>query len=240
MKCEGNYVLAQFKERPNRFLALVDFKSSNGAKNIIKVHVPDPGRLKELLIPKANIILKNRKSPSPKRKTQYSLVGVKQGNLWVNINSQISNRLFQEEFHKLSFFHDYRILKSEYRFEKSRIDFLMENMRNNQKTLVEIKSVTLVDKGVALFPDAPTLRGVKHVNHLITAVTKGFEAIIVFVIKRSDVTLFKPNKKLDPKFAFALTAAHQNGVKIFAVKCSYDPITSKELNIIGEVPIKLS
>lgn len=235
MKSELNYELASFIKRPNRFLAQVQILSS---QEIVYAHVPDPGRLKELLIPSAQVIL--IKSNNPNRKTQYSLVGVKNDSIWVNINSQVSNRLFREEYSKLPRYKNFVLLKSEFSYHNSRIDFLMENRNdkfNPRKTLIEIKSSTLIKNQVAMFPDAPTLRGTKHVNELRESLSFGYDAEIVFLIKRSDAIEFRPFKEMDPKFYSALKYAKQTGVKLCAVLCSYDPIVKNELRLLKEIPI---
>ncbi len=236
MKCEGPNYLAKFTARPNRFLAKVILNSPTQSEKVIEAHVPDPGRLKELLRPNVTVLL--RKSSKQTRKTQYSLIGVKTGNLWVNIDSHLTNRLFKEEFHKIPRFRQYKIIQSEYTYRNSRLDFLMLNVDSKQKALVEIKSVTLVKNELALFPDAPTIRGVKHVNDLINAVYEEYQSFIVFMIKRSDGFSFKPNKDLDPLFSQALINAEKKGVQVCAVRCSYDPLVKGELNVLGEVPIK--
>ena len=235
MKSELNYVLASFIKRPNRFLAQAQVFSS---QEVVYAHVPDPGRLKELLIPSAQVIL--IKNNNPARKTHYSLVGVKNDSIWVNINSQVSNRLFQKEFSKLSRFKNFVLIKSEFSYQNSRIDFLMENRNNRsnpRKTLIEVKSSTLVKDRVAMFPDAPTSRGVKHVNELKESLSFGYDAEIVFLIKRSDAVEFRPFKEMDPKFYSALKLAKQKGVKLCAALCKYDPIVKKELSIRKEIPI---
>lgn len=232
MKCDGTYYHARFKERPNRFLARIELESSPRSNKLVEVHVPDPGRLKELLLPDARVIL--RKSSNHTRKTRYSLIGVKTGDIWVNIDSYFANRLFKEEYDIIPCLQRYRIIQSEYAFGNSRFDFLMSNVDTHQKALIEVKSVTLVKNGVALFPDAPTVRGVKHVNELMRAVEiKEYQSFIIFIIKRNDVFSFKPNELIDPNFTQALGTAIQKGVKICAVKCFYDPISAQELKILG-------
>ncbi|MFX1538442.1 MAG: DNA/RNA nuclease SfsA, partial [Promethearchaeota archaeon] len=118
----------------------------------------------------------------------------------------------------------------------SRFDFLMEDKRTHQKALIEVKSVTLVKNGLALFPDAPTTRGVKHIMDLTKAVTE-YQVFMVFVVKRNDVTAFKPNGAIDPTFSQALIESMEKDLQICSVKCLYDPIVKKELKILEEIPI---
>jgi sugar fermentation stimulation protein A len=116
----------------------------------------------------------------------------------------------------------------------------MENRNHKlkpRKTLIEVKSSTLVKDHVAMFPDAPTSRGVKHVNELKESLSLGYDAEIVFLIKRSDAVEFRPFKEMDPKFYTALKLAKQKGVKLCAALCRYDPIVKKELSILKEIPI---
>lgn len=240
MYYNGEFYLAKFKERPTRFLAIVELNPPGTSEYcLVKAHVPDPGRLRELLIPNAEVIL--QKSSRPSRKTQFSLIGIKTlKGIWVNIDSHLTNRLFQEDFQKISSLQHYKIIRSEISFSNSRFDFSMINDDTHQKVLVEVKSVTLVKNGVALFPDAPTARGVKHVKDLIRAFeTNEYLSFIIFIIKRNDIFSFKPNKAIDPLFSQVLYSAIQKGVQVRAVKCLYDPISAQELKILGEVPLTL-
>lgn len=208
--------------------------SVGGEGKVVEAHVPDPGRLEELYHPNAEVFL--QESTNITRKTRYSLVGVKTGKIWVNIDSHISNRLFKEEFQFISLFKNYSIIQSEYAYGNSRFDFLMSDREGKHQALVEVKSVTLVQNRRAFFPDAPTKRGTKHVIELSKAIEKGFKAFIVFIVKRNDADSFSPNKKMDLNFTSALSKSIQSGVQVCAVKCLYDPILKKELKIIKEIP----
>jgi len=234
MKLSGEFFRARLIRRPNRFLAYVQLEES---LEEVKAHVSDPGRLKELLYSNAEIMV--RKELEKERKTAYTVVGAKYENIWVNIQSTLSNKLFAEEYKKIPFFKHYEILRREYTFGSSRFDFLMKNTKTNEETLVEIKSATLVKEGKALFPDAPTKRGAKHVKELREALQKGFKSVIVFIIKREDATALSPNASIDPIFAKELKFAVNKGVIVLAVNCFYDPIERHELNIEKEVPVLL-
>ena len=236
MQCHEEYVLASFLRRPNRFLAevqLLETKIQN--QNSVLAHVPDPGRLKELLLPSAQVIL--TKNDNPTRKTRYSLVGVKTGSTWVNIDSILTNRLFKKDYLHLDRYKDFTLIKSEFKYKASRFDFLMENKKNPRKTIIEVKSATLVKDRTAMFPDAPTKRGTRHVDELITALNDGYDSEIIFIAKRRDAEKFIPNKELDPDFYKALKRAKKAGVRIIAVVCEYDPIEKKELNFLHEIPV---
>ena len=235
MKLEGTFLRAKFLTRPNRFLSYIKLENTNDKQ---AAHVPDPGRLEELLIHGAEVIV--RQEQQTNRKTKYSLVGVRKDDIWVNIDSFFTNTIFKEEFNKIDVFLDYKILKSEIVFGNSRFDFLLENVKTRKRALVEVKGVTLVENGLALFPDAPTTRGTKHVKELVKAIEHEYETFIVFVIKRSDAYRFKPNKLTDPKFTQALREASAAGVNIVVVKCEYDPLVKKEITIIGKVDYDLN
>lgn len=232
MEIVGLFHRANFINRPNRFLATVKLENS---RKIVETHVPDPGRLKELLLPDSEVIV--RQEDTKNRRTGYTLVGVKTGSIWVNIESIFTNEIFSQEFHKLEKFKHLEFIRSEFTLGSSRFDFLMKNKKTGKQELVEIKGVTLVENRVALFPDAPTKRGARHVKELGEAITEGWNANVVFVIKRNDAISFKPNEKMDPKFTQELRLAQQKGLNLTAVLCNYDPIISKTIAFIKEVPI---
>ncbi|MFW9855660.1 MAG: DNA/RNA nuclease SfsA [Candidatus Thorarchaeota archaeon] len=235
----GSYFHARFIERPNRFLARVRLDDGNiegsREKSIAETHLPDPGRLRELLLPNAKVIL--RESNNPHRKTRYSLIGVLYHDVWVNVDSQIPNRLFRVDFRAIPGLEGYKIIRSEFTYHRSRFDFLMENP-NGKKTLIEIKGVTLVEDNLALFPDAPTVRGTRHIHELERAIEDGYEAAVVFFIKRSDATAFQPNNSMDPRFSTALLSAIRAGVRVYPVRCHFDPIERFELNVLDLVPFQ--
>ena len=236
MQFHEEYVLALFLRRPNRFLAEVQLLETDiKNQNSVFAHVPDPGRLKELLTPSAKVIL--TKNDNPNRKTRYSLVGVKAGSIWVNIDSILTNRLFKEDYSHLDRYKDFTLLKSEFKYKASRFDFLMKNRKETRKTIIEVKSATLVKDRIAMFPDAPTTRGARHVEELIAALKDGYNSEIIFITKRDDAIKFTPHKELDPNFYKVLKRAKEAGVRIVAFVCEYDPIVKKELNFLHEIPV---
>ncbi len=159
-----NIIHGNFVDRPNRFT--VTFKRDGKLEN---AHLRDPGRLKELLLPDVDLLLRPALNTS-KRKTKYDVIGVLKDNLWVLINSgfhsDIANDLIDSQI--IDEFKGYFVQKREYTYGKSRIDFLLNN-ENNERMLVEVKGCTLVEEGFAKFPDAPTTRGKRHVEELIKA-----------------------------------------------------------------------
>lgn len=211
MKYE-NVVGGRFLNRPNRFIANVETEGK-----IEVCHVMNTGRMKELLLPDAEVYLCRSKNPA--RKTKYDLIGVRRsdGEL-INIDSTAPNKVAAEYIKTL--FPTASIIKPETFFDKSRFDFYIED--NSDKIFLEVKGVTLNVDGEARFPDAPTERGTKHLYELIEAKKQGFRACVLFVIAMKGCSSFVPNFATDPKFAKALYDAKENGVEIFAVDCIVD------------------
>lgn len=226
-----NIVKGTFIERPNRFIAHVEIDNS-----IEIVHVKNTGRCKELLVPQATVYL--QKSNNPHRKTRYDLIAVEkitekptqEQSILINIDSHAPNKVAAEWLVKQNtLFSSIQRIKPEYSLGKSRFDFLVEYKDDNnklQKLLVEVKGCTLEIDGIALFPDAPTIRGVKHVRHLLELHKTGeYHTMILFIIQLSGVAHFSPNKKNDPEFAYALKEAKTAGVKLFAIDTIVTPST---------------
>lgn len=201
-----NLIEAQFTERVNRFLCTVLLDDE-----LIEVHLHDPGRLKELLLPGSKVLL--RKESSLHRKTTYDIVGVYTGTTLVSCDSRVPNRLVKKALQEkaLPELQDYHTISSEYTYQNSRIDFCLDT-----NVLLEVKGVTLVKNGRALFPDAPTVRGRKHVHTLMAALKEGFTSYIFFLIQRPDASRFTLNAQTDPQFATALEHAIRKGVHILA------------------------
>lgn len=206
-----NIITGKFVDRPNRFT--VTFQRNNKLEN---AHLRDPGRLKELLTPDVDLLLRAALKLGT-RKTKYDVIGVLKGDLWVLINSgfhsDIASDLIDSQI--IDEFKNYSVQKREYTYGKSRIDFLLSNS-DEEKMLVEVKGCTLVEEGRALFPDAPTLRGKRHVEELIQAKNDGLNAAILFLIMYEDAESFSPNYEMDPLFSTALEDAYQKGVNIIA------------------------
>lgn len=212
----ANFIFGKFIERPNRFVAVVEFEGRSEV-----VHVKNTGRCKELLLPGSKIVL--TETDNEKRKTRYDLIAVwKKGLGWVNIDSQAPNQVVREwlesgksKFKKITY------LKPEYTYDKSRIDFYLE--QGKKKVLIEVKGCTLEEKCVGYFPDAPTERGVKHLRELAGAVAKGYECYLAFVIAMPKVTKVLPNVVTHPEFGVALAEAQKAGVKVLYLPCEVKP-----------------
>ena len=212
-----NVVEGEFISRPNRFIAqiLIDGKEET-------VHVKNTGRCRELLIKGNRVYLSV--SDNPERKTKYDLIAVeKQTNppLLVNMDSQIPNDAAGEWLKKGKLFSENALIRREVTYGKSRFDFYIED--GSRKAFLEVKGVTLENDGVVSFPDAPTERGVKHLNELINCVEEGYEAYILFVVQMKGIHYFTPNAENDRAFAEALKRAHESGVKIIAVDSVVTP-----------------
>lgn len=210
---------ATFLSRPNRFIARV---LVNGAEET--VHVKNTGRCRELLVSGCTVYL--ARSDKAGRKTKYDLVAVekvRQGRapLRINMDSQAPNDAAGEWLPRSGLFSDSAVIRREVKFGDSRFDFYVEDGR--RKAFVEVKGVTLEENGVALFPDAPTERGVKHLRELCRAVEAGYEAYLLLVIQMKDIRLFRPNAATHPAFADSLREAAGQGVHILAMDCLVTP-----------------
>lgn len=213
-----------FIDRPNRFIANVEI---NGKKTVC--HVKNTGRCKELLISGTKVYLQH--SDNHARKTEFDLIAVEKGNILINIDSAAPNKAAAEYIRKI--FGENAIIKQEVKYGTSRIDFFVES--NGEKWFIEVKGVTLEQNGRAYFPDAPTLRGVKHLNELCAAVKEGCRACALFIIQMKGVSAFSPNNITHPEFGKALKRAAESGVIIKAVDClvTKDSMTAnKEVEII--------
>ena len=222
----------QFLTRPNRFIAHVEL---DGAP--VVCHVKNTGRCRELLVPGHTVWL--AEGDSPARKTKYDLIGVEKptprGLLPVNMDAQAPNRVFGEwaAGGGLGFLPS--PLRPETRFGDSRFDFYWED-GPDRRGFWEIKGVTLEEDGVARFPDAPTLRGVKHLVELIRAREAGYETGVCFVVQMPGMRWVEPNDDTRPQFGQALRRAARAGVQVLALGCRVEP---DRLEITGDVPVKL-
>lgn len=207
--CEGIFI-----SRPNRFIAHVEV---DGKVEIC--HVKNTGRCKELLIPGAKVYL--NQSDNPGRVTKYDLVAVWKDQRLINMDSQAPNKVFLEHLRSGRYINGVTHIKPEAKYGNSRFDVYVE--AGQRKIFIECKGVTLEDNGVVLFPDAPTQRGVKHLNELAQCVSNGYEAQVVFVIQMNHVRYFTPNNEIHPEFGAALLLAGAAGVKVAAFDCQVTP-----------------
>lgn len=225
-----NNIHGKFLKRLNRFTVLADIGGETS-----EAFMPNPGRLLELLRPNAPLILRRKNSG----KTPLELLAIRDTEMIVPIDSRLPNKLLHIALahHALPPFSYYSHVRAEYSYGSSRFDFMLSD--SNDQCLVEVKSCTLVRDSVALFPDAPSQRGSRHVQGLVEALSRGFRACIVFVIQRSDAHIMKPYWSNDPKFARALSDASEKGVEVYAWKVK--PVDESLSVILGEqIPVDTS
>ena len=235
---------AIFLNRPNRFIAHVLLEGK-----IQTVHVKNTGRCKELLVPDATVYLEE--SDNPARKTKYDLIAVEkvvtdertdsQKTILINMDSQAPNKVAAEWIsNNNAYFPNLTLLKPEYTLGDSRIDFYAEYEDHTacpHKMLIEVKGCTLEKNGIALFPDAPTLRGLKHVRELAAFSKNGdYECMILIIVQMKGCKYFTPNRETHADFADALKEAKVARVKIIAVECEVTPYT---LLAKDEIEVKL-
>jgi len=215
---------ARFLLRLNRFLIEADLDGER-----IKCHLHDPGRLPDILSGERKILLMEKDG---KRKTRYDVIAVYVGGEWVfthsGYHSLFAIRIMEKRC--IKDLKEYRILKKEFRYGKSRMDFLLSN---DSRALLEVKGCTLTKGDTALFPDAPTERGRKHVMELMDALEEGYKAFLLFLIMRR-AKRFSPNKEVDKKFAIALKKSSEKGVKIIASIIKFD---GKNVYYKGTIPV---
>lgn len=216
-----------FLHRPNRFIAQVEIDGQTET-----VHVKNTGRCRELLIPGATVYLEE--SGNPNRKTRFDLIAVEKGDLLINMDAQAPNQVFREWAESGAFRPELALLRPETTWGKSRFDFYWEG--GGKKGFVEVKGVTLEVGGLALFPDAPTERGIKHLEELIACRQEGYEAAVCFVIQMAGMSAFAPNERTHPAFGEALRRARDAGVEVLAYGCRVWP---DRLELDAPVPVFL-
>ncbi|MBR6164328.1 MAG: DNA/RNA nuclease SfsA [Clostridia bacterium] len=202
-----NTVKGIFLDRPNRFIAHVEMDNHTET-----VHVKNTGRCRELLLPGAEVWLS---APGTEgRKTKYDLIAVRKSNgLMINIDSQAPNAVVHEWLEK----QHYDLIRPEYSYGDSRIDFYLE--RGPERILMEVKGCTLEVDGIGYFPDAPTVRGVKHLHELAKAAGDGYRAVLAFAIQMEGITEVRPNIQTHPEFGIAFEEAKAAGVNILFLPC---------------------
>jgi len=256
-----------FVSRPNRFIAHVLISKEGYGEVEVICHVKNTGRCRELLIPGVKVLVQfHPEAAALGRKTEYSLIGVwkqreRGGPLLINMDSQAPNQAAYEwlqsigensplPFHQtedtLSLFSPVtKDIRREVTYDQSRFDLAFQAMLpGKQEThgekipaFMEVKGVTLEENGLAMFPDAPTVRGVKHMEELINAHREGYEAYILFVIQMKEMEAFTPNKKTHPEFAETLKRAKEAGVHILAYDCV---VTEDSLSLDMPIPVYLT
>src|SRR5699024_8919027 len=222
-------MVGKFFKRVNRFIAEVYI---HGVKE--RVHIKNTGRLEQLLKCGVEVILE--KSNQINRKTKYSIIAVKKNGQYINIDSQAPNKVVYEalEANRCLGFGKVKSFKTEVTYGRSRFDFYFETAES--KGFIEVKGVTFEKDGVAMFPDAPTSRGTKHILDLIDASRLVYSPVILFVIKKKRCNKYTPDLIIDHMFSMSLNQAFKSGVRMFA----FNTIVKKNsLVLYTKVPIKL-
>lgn len=206
-------------KRYKRFLA--DIQLPDG--EVVTAHTPNTGSMLQCAVPGHAVLISV--SDNPKRKLKHTLELIQVNGYWVDTHTQRSNRLVEEALiaGRIAPFAGYRVVR-EYRFGKSRLDFFLE--KENERVLLEVKNVTLCDAGVALFPDAVTTRGQKHLCELRDAVKQGWRGVVFFLVQRGEATSFSPADHIDPTYAQLLREVAADGVEMMA----YRTLTTPEEN----------
>lgn len=219
---KGNFIA-----RKNRFVAEIALHGER-----VAVHVPNTGRCRELFVPGAPVYV--QRSANTARKYPYSLCLVAKGEQWVHIDSAGANRLAEEALScgDIKELEDITALEREKSFSDSRFDFRFQ--KDGKVCYMEVKGVTLEQDGVALFPDAPTKRGARHLEELIKAKDEGYGAYVLFVIQMKGVSRFRPHFERDREFAINLIRAKNAGVTVLA----YDTLVTPE-HIALDAPVKV-
>ena len=212
-------VQAIFVSRPNRFIARVLLDGQEQT-----VHVKNTGRCRELLVPGCTVWLS--RASNPQRKTAFDLVAAEKNLpdgfvLLVNLDSQIPNDVAAEWLPRSGLFSPDAVFRREVTFGGSRFDFFVED--GNRKAFLEVKGCTLERDGICSFPDAPTVRGARHVKELTQVLEKGYEAFVLFIVQMKGMRYLIPNDVTDPQFGQYLRAAAEAGVRVLAVECEVSP-----------------
>ena len=220
-------------KRPNRFLALVTIRKAPHSESEL-AHVHDPGRLKELLFP-GNTVLLRRAPDRSKRKTDWDVLAARSPGGWTLIHSGFHREIMENIFGNPSLtpFENYISLKPEIRFGSSRLDFLME-LEGSSKIAIETKGCSLVRNGTALFPDAPTVRGTRHLNELVKARVRFGRSAVCILVTNPTARRFKPFTERDPAFAEAFTDAVSHGVEASAHVIEYD---GTQVTYLRSIPV---
>ena len=231
----GKILPGVFLTRPNRFIAHVEISGQ-----VEVCHVKNTGRCRELLLPGVKVWLEE--SANPARKTRYDLIAVEKereaGPLLINMDSQAPNKVFGEWAAAGGLGFTPTLLRPEMTYGNSRFDYYWEFSQEGglHRGFWEVKGVTLEENGTARFPDAPTLRGVKHLEELILARQAGYEAGVCFIVQMAEMDRVEPNDATHPEFGEALRRAARAGVEVLALECRAEP---GRLEVSGKLPVRL-
>jgi sugar fermentation stimulation protein A len=227
--------LAQFLQRPNRFIAACKLLETN---ETVIAHVKNTGRGKEVFLPNAMVALSYQAAPT--RKTDYDLIAIKKGQQWINIDSQVPNTLASEAIQSGQIIlpglkGTIVTLKREQRYGQSKFDIYLETDLG-ERVFVEVKGMTLENLGIGAFPDAPSLRGLKHVKELTQASQAGYQCYVLFIVQFEAVSTVTIHRDMQPALAEMIALALTQGVQVLAYNCLVTPAT---IEINHAVPFDL-
>ena len=223
---------ARFLKRLNRFAAVVE--TPNREK--LNAHVPNSGRLGELLAPNRRVMVTGENSSSRKTDCDLSLAALEGGG-WACIDSRLPARILEYSWEtacRQTSFEGWEIIKREPAYGKGRFDLLLQ--KGTENCLVETKSVTLVQNQTALFPDAPTERGRRHMEELLAARREGYRAAVFFIVQREDAEVFAPNDSIHPGFGEALRRSLRGGVSVHCFSCRVD---REGITLANSLPLQI-
>jgi sugar fermentation stimulation protein A len=229
MRIPGPLLPGRFVNRPNRFLTIVEVDGFE-----VEAHLPDPGRLKELLVPGARVWV--RRVANPTRRTSYTLTLARAPtNEIVSLVTTFPNEMVAEALaaRRIGALARWTIRRREFSWGKSRFDFLLGD-EDERRMLLEVKSVTLVEGDRALFPDAVTARGARHVRELAAATGQGFETAVLFAVQRRDAASVTAARAIDPGFADSVAAAQEAGVRLLGYRCS---VSTSKAELTDPIPV---
>lgn len=205
---------------------------------MVEAHLPDPGRLEELLLEGRRMRL--RPAAAPGRKTDWTAVLVESpgGEGWVSIDTTLPNRLVERALREgaLPELAGWELEASEVSIGASRFDFVLREEDASGQLVLEVKSVTLVEEGLGLFPDAVTARGARHVRELAELAGSGDRAAaVLFLVQREDARAVMAAPSIDPDFAAALASARREGVRVLARRCRVD---TERVSLDEPIPVR--
>lgn len=228
LKLQGKLKVGTFLRRLNRFMVEVELQGHK-----VLTHLPNSGRLVTVLIPQVKAFLKEQRSAG--RKSGYDLFAVERSGVSIIVDTRFSTVAAQKAIEEGLFtaLKGYSVVRQNVVVNHSLLDLLLQ--RGSKQFFLEVKCVTHVIEGVAMFPDAPTVRGRHHLESLVKLVQQGFEAGVLFSVQRPDAHVFNLYRKIDPLFSELLQKANETGVKIFTQKLIFR--FPNEVEIQTNVPV---
>lgn len=230
----SNLTPVRIVKRRNRFAVEARPDGGDDAGRLL-LHLPNSGRMQELLVPGTPGLA--ALDGGGARKTDGTLLLVHYNNRWVSVDARMPNKLFEQCLADgcLPAFREYDQWRAEVAWGRGRIDFMLTSSDGQvPPLLVETKSCNLVEDGLALFPDAPTERGARHMRELIDALREGRRAAVVWFVQRDDATRLAPYREADPAFADAVADARAAGVEMYAYRCR---VTPAGIEVLDEIPV---